>query len=470
MNLKLPNFNEGTSQSNRNLVALSPDYVSVDEREVKQLLFFVRKYAKSLNYFDVENDQLTKLPGKNWLAFFGGELDEQAEIQYVQELIAYLDNPEDFADDLLKTQQYSQPHLALLLSFLRLLRYPQQQFDELTKRHLDFYYRDVLRMNEKPANPDQAHVIFQLADDEEPHTIAQGTLLSAGQDSERNDLHYMLDEEIIVNQAKINQIKTLGVDKQLVNLSLFHQQFSRSSETGFMTLLEWCLGDPNPGNKLPALPADFVDLGTLYSIANAVAHQYNTSASEYIQDNFYMSVADFSTIMKKADVYELDNLYSLFFALTAHADADSEDNIVYDLLIQGNDYSSTSHSNVNLTHLLQTLLPMNITTQAKTSIQAFNELMGKSSLDAEVALDTAIFTGEEIANSIFAAMFPDEDERNDLLPNTGDHNQLNISSTDRAIIIARFKRELILDRLYIDLTSPVEENTAQAIEAITIYL
>ena len=43
-----------------------------------------------------------------------------------------------------------QPHRVLFWVFLLLLRYPQQQFNQLTHRYLDFYYRDCLQLKEKP--------------------------------------------------------------------------------------------------------------------------------------------------------------------------------------------------------------------------------------------------------------------------------------------------------------------------------
>ena len=52
------NIRDGTSQAGRMQPALDPDYVSVDERTIQDLLAFAREYAKELRYFDVKDGRL----------------------------------------------------------------------------------------------------------------------------------------------------------------------------------------------------------------------------------------------------------------------------------------------------------------------------------------------------------------------------------------------------------------------------
>ncbi len=122
MNKQTNLFRDGISQRNRLLRTLEPDYVSVDERSEADLLTFVQKYAATLNYYDESNH-----PQGNWSAFFAGD---------IQKMVAYIKTPESFDDDESTQRKLSQPHLVLLFTFLQLLRYPQQQFNQLTQRHL----------------------------------------------------------------------------------------------------------------------------------------------------------------------------------------------------------------------------------------------------------------------------------------------------------------------------------------------
>ncbi|MEB3282326.1 MAG: hypothetical protein VKK42_25745 [Lyngbya sp.] len=238
-------FRDGVSQRDRLLKALEPDYVSVDERDLSDLLTFVQQYATKLNYYDESNT----IKG-DWSSFFAGD---------VQQMVAYINHPESFADDEQTLKQLSQPHLVLLFTFLLLLRYPQQQFKALTQRHLDFYYKDVLKLTERKEVSDKVHVIFELAQGEETHLIKQGTLLNAGQDSQGIDLNYATDNDIIVNQATVGSIKTVFVEKSYIDLETIHNQ-EKKSDTGFENMLRWAVGRPNQGDELPKFNGNAVDI------------------------------------------------------------------------------------------------------------------------------------------------------------------------------------------------------------------
>src|SRR5262249_17054355 len=56
-----------------------------------------------------------------------------------------------------------EPHYALFLAFLRLLDYARTSGNTLTQRHLDFYYRDILRLEQKGAEPGHVHLLAELA-------------------------------------------------------------------------------------------------------------------------------------------------------------------------------------------------------------------------------------------------------------------------------------------------------------------
>lgn len=114
-------------------------------------------------------------------------------------------------------QQYPkhQPHFALLLSFLQLFKYAQDNINKITKRHLDFYYKDILKLKTKDEMPDQVHLIFELAKNFSTYTMAKGTLLKAGKDDTSVEVYYQTDKEIVVNTALVSQIKTVFLDRYI---------------------------------------------------------------------------------------------------------------------------------------------------------------------------------------------------------------------------------------------------------------
>ncbi|NEO16524.1 MULTISPECIES: hypothetical protein [unclassified Moorena] len=217
-------------------------------------------------------------------------------------MVAYINNPENFADEPSTQRQLAQPHLVLLFTFLQLLRYPQQQFKALTQRYLDFYYKEVLQLRTKEEVPDKIHGIFELAQGEEAHLINKGTLLSAGQDSQGVNINYATDEDIVVNQVQVASIKTLFLEKTYIGLEEIHNQDNKSDQS-FETMLRWAVGSPNQGDKLPDFNGESVDIDylkdTIYQgIKNpeqiSEEEEEKDSLENYIKNQlFFVSTEDF---------------------------------------------------------------------------------------------------------------------------------------------------------------------------------
>ena len=53
--------------------------------------------------------------------------------------------------------------MALFIAFLLIFKHAQDHINTLTQRHLDFYFKDVLKLKAKSAVPDQVHLIFKAA-------------------------------------------------------------------------------------------------------------------------------------------------------------------------------------------------------------------------------------------------------------------------------------------------------------------
>ena len=101
------------------------------------------------------------------------------------------------------------PHYALFLGFLRLFEYAREEANTLTGRHLDFYYRDILRLKEKPAVPAKAHLIAELAKQAISHQFKSGELFTAGKDALGKEVFFANSGDLVANQAKVISLKTL---------------------------------------------------------------------------------------------------------------------------------------------------------------------------------------------------------------------------------------------------------------------
>ncbi|MBS1510478.1 MAG: hypothetical protein JST86_06550 [Bacteroidetes bacterium] len=114
----------------------------------------------------------------------------------------------------LQTYPGHQPHMALFITFLQLFQKAQQQMNGLTGRLLDFYYKDVLQLQTKPSVPDKAYVVFELAKDVTEYPLHTGTSLSAGPDASGKEQVYATNADLVVNQAKVKELKTIFVQKE----------------------------------------------------------------------------------------------------------------------------------------------------------------------------------------------------------------------------------------------------------------
>ncbi|MFL5740127.1 MAG: hypothetical protein ACJ75B_07910 [Flavisolibacter sp.] len=120
----------------------------------------------------------------------------------------------DYMKRALENYPSHQPHMALFIAFLELFRIAQDQMNRITERMLNFYYRDVLHLTEKPSVPDHVYVVFELAKGVSAYDLAASTSLSAGKDSSGKDQVYLTEEDFVINQAVVKELKTIFIEKK----------------------------------------------------------------------------------------------------------------------------------------------------------------------------------------------------------------------------------------------------------------
>jgi hypothetical protein len=102
-----------------------------------------------------------------------------------------------------------EPHYALYLAFLQLLEYARASGNTLTRRHLDFYYRTILGLEEKPAEPGRVHLLAELAKQAASRDFKPAELFKAGKDSLGKDAFFSNLNDFVANQAKVADQKTV---------------------------------------------------------------------------------------------------------------------------------------------------------------------------------------------------------------------------------------------------------------------
>lgn len=180
---------DGLSQKQRTqTVLLKKDFVLPDERTLDDLVVFAKNYAKNINFFD-----LTNTTTADWSNLFDYAIDTKT----IREAI---DKGTNF-----------EPHYALYLAFIQLFQTAQNQLNSITKRHLDFYYGQVLNLDKLDGQPDDVHVIFELAKNITNQEIAAGTLLDAGKNDDGESLQYAVTDDVIINNAAVSSLCSVYV-------------------------------------------------------------------------------------------------------------------------------------------------------------------------------------------------------------------------------------------------------------------
>ncbi|MEM1407417.1 MAG: hypothetical protein AAGG59_11620, partial [Bacteroidota bacterium] len=189
-----PLVRDGVSQQQRLLKTLLPSYVSVDERSMQDLVGFVKDLGSEIQYYEFDGANVVK---DTWDIFFQITTEEWDQF----DLNSFIQK--------LKIDKETQPHLALFFGFLYMFRVAQDDMNTITKRHLDFYYRDVLQLKENRSVADQAAVLFNLAKNTDSYLVKEGTKLKGGKDDIGVERIYEVEKDIVVNKAGISEMKAV---------------------------------------------------------------------------------------------------------------------------------------------------------------------------------------------------------------------------------------------------------------------
>lgn len=193
----------GVNQEERFSDALEPGNLKLHDFTIEDWLLFAYNFAKQVHFFDTNNDQT---PEGDWQEFFS-HFDFSKDKAYatlkenITKTLAVANNNHDLT-----------PHMTLFVCFLKLLELSQNKLNLLTKKHLDFFYKDILQIEKLPAKADKVNIIFELAKKIAEEKIDANTELDAGKDPDGKKLLYKTTEDFIANKAHITYLKSVYND------------------------------------------------------------------------------------------------------------------------------------------------------------------------------------------------------------------------------------------------------------------
>jgi hypothetical protein len=283
----------GTSQSQRAIDALSPEYFLPEERSIADLILYAKSHAEILRYFDLNNEIQA-----NWSAFLDGD---------PKEMVDFLNAPDSFDAFPEKKAKYSRPHLSLFLVFLKLLQESNALINNLTKKQMDFYYREALRFGTKKGVADRVHIIANIDDFETQVLIPKGTLLQGGIDGQGNPVEYATDHDLVANHARIARLMSLFVEKQVTDIPLLRYQGEKVADRGFLSILQLTYRKEGTANS----PRDYpIDNETSRMFDQALISDLD-ELGKTITDTFHLRIASFQRLMQDYHYWENENIWKL---------------------------------------------------------------------------------------------------------------------------------------------------------------
>ncbi|MET3026579.1 hypothetical protein ABXT06_07890 [Flavobacterium sp. UW10123] len=102
------------------------------------------------------------------------------------------------------------PDTVLLRSFVNILKLQQNQLNGLSEKHLDFYYKDILKQTKLPAVADQTFLCATLTKPTSVYTLPAGTLFNAGVDAQKNPILFANQKNVNLNPATIASVHKLS--------------------------------------------------------------------------------------------------------------------------------------------------------------------------------------------------------------------------------------------------------------------
>jgi len=187
---------DGTNQLQRLLPGLDANYIVPDERSLADLLDYAYRVAAEIRFYDLSGQA-----AGDWSPFLEELLDSSTgQMQRAM-------------DALLATRSNWPPHLVLFVVFLKLFQNLQGDLNQLTAKHLRYYYEQVLGLQRRPAAPDDVHVLFELAKNAAATLLPAGTRLDAGKDDIGQPLTYATQSDLVVSPAAVADMRRMVVEQ-----------------------------------------------------------------------------------------------------------------------------------------------------------------------------------------------------------------------------------------------------------------
>jgi len=143
------------------------------------------------------------------------KIDLSETIETLKKVIFHIQN---FTKKYVKTYLFKKdthlPNNAMYITFVLLYKKLQGHINQLSKRHLDFYYKEVLKQTISKAVPTTTVICFEAIPKIKSEAIPEGTQLSAGKlFGSKEEILFETDKAILISPIRLESFETLFFNK-----------------------------------------------------------------------------------------------------------------------------------------------------------------------------------------------------------------------------------------------------------------
>lgn len=120
---------------------------------------------------------------------------------------------EKYFENSLKFKSDHHPNIGLLIAFLKLFNHIQNDYNALSSRLLNFYYKKYLQLSPRNAESDKVFINFTLNNNVDRYFLPKGTILKSATSEDGNDILFETADYLEITNAQIENLRTLYLSR-----------------------------------------------------------------------------------------------------------------------------------------------------------------------------------------------------------------------------------------------------------------
>ena len=113
---------------------------------------------------------------------------------------------------------YYEPHLGVVKSFLDIYTHLQEKINLIPKRHIDFYYQQILGQSLTPQKIDTVHLALTLGNSIDNYLLKKDTVFIAQLPELNDPIHYKAVRDSVINKSSIAYLHNILVSEHQSSL------------------------------------------------------------------------------------------------------------------------------------------------------------------------------------------------------------------------------------------------------------